>query len=94
MKSDYNKIKFTIITLIGFVVEKLDDGVEKFKEIVDPSLNELEQIIIELMEEAKKHNDESLNHYLHAAYALIKDVKNGCDDNLGDIHKKNLKNLF
>lgn len=95
MANDYNKIKFTIITLIEFVLEKLDDGVDEFRKIVDPSLDELNDIIKKLMEEAKKHKDsEDLHHYLFAAYALIQDVKNGCDDKLGEIHKKNLKNLY
>lgn len=94
MNSDYNKIKFTIISLIEFVLLKLDDGVDKFRKIVDPSLDQLKKIIEELMEEAKEHDDERLNHYLFAAYALIEDVKNGCDDQLGEIHRKTLENLY
>ncbi|MCO6549544.1 MULTISPECIES: hypothetical protein [Gilliamella] len=94
MANDFNDIKFTIIKLIEFVVDKLDDGVESFRKIVDPSLDELEKIITDLMEEAKQHDDESLNHYIFAAYFLIKDIKNGCDDQVGLIHKKNLKNLY
>lgn len=95
MTNDYSKIKFTIISLIDYVLVKLDDGVDEFRRIVDPSLDELNDIIKELMEEAKKHEDsENLNHYLFSAYSLIQDVKNGCDDKLGEIHKKNLKNLY
>ncbi|EFV40482.1 hypothetical protein CJD50_22270 [Hafnia paralvei] len=69
-------IKKAVTGLIEFVTTSLDQmGIDKLHELVDPSLDELDAIIIGLSEEAKKHNDLNLQQVLLIAQMLINDIK-------------------
>lgn len=64
--------------LIDFVVISFEElGIDKFKELVDPSLDQIERIIIELDTEAKGIGDTDLQQYLLTAQIMIKNAKSG-----------------
>lgn len=74
-KKLYN-IKIAVIALIEFVTTSLDElGIDKLHELVDPSLAELETIIIDLELEAVKFEDLNLRQALLLARVLINDIK-------------------
>ncbi|MCC8384976.1 hypothetical protein GPY51_21485 [Photorhabdus laumondii subsp. laumondii] len=69
-------IKKAVIGLIEFVTTSLEQlGVDKLNEIVDPSLDELEVIIIELDKEASNYDDLNLRQALLLSRILISDIR-------------------
>ncbi|CUY13566.1 Uncharacterised protein [Serratia marcescens] len=69
-------IKKAVIGLIEFVTTSLDQlGIDKLHELVDPSLDELHGIIMQLDAQAKVHGDLNLNQALLFAQILINDIK-------------------
>lgn len=69
-------VQLAVKGLIDFVVISFEQlGIDKFHELVDPSLDEIEGIILELDAEAKAIGDTNLQHYLLTAQVMIKDAK-------------------
>lgn len=69
-------IKKAVTALIEFVTTSLDQlGIDRLHELVDPSLDELHDIIMQLSEEAKQHDDLNLQQVLLIAQMLINDIK-------------------
>lgn len=69
-------VQLAVKGLIDFVVISFEQlGIDKFHELVDPSLDEIENIILALDAEAKKLGDTNLQHYLLTAQIMIKDAK-------------------
>lgn len=69
-------IKKAVMGLIEFVTTSLEQlGIDKLHELVDPSLDELHAIILQLDAEAKQHGDLNLNQVLLIAQMLINDIK-------------------
>ncbi|CAI2535450.1 hypothetical protein [Serratia ficaria] len=69
-------IKRAVMSLIEFVTTSLEQlGIDKLHELVDPSLDELHEIILQLDAEAKQHGDLNLNQVLLIAQMLINDIK-------------------
>lgn len=69
-------IKRAVMSLIEFVTTSLEQlGIDKLHELVDPSLDELHDIILQLDAEAKQHGDLNLNQVLLIAQMLINDIK-------------------
>lgn len=71
-----NSVKIAVINLIAFVIRSFDEhGMDMLSKIVDPSLDELEQIINELEVEAQKHDDINLKQALLLSQMLINDIR-------------------
>lgn len=69
-------IKKAVSALIEFVTTSLEQlGIDKLHELVDPSLDELHDIILQLNDEAKQHEDLNLQQVLLIAQMLINDIK-------------------
>lgn len=69
-------VQLAVKALIDFVVISFEQlGIDKFHELVDPSLDEIEQIIVDLDSEAKAISDTNLQQYLLTAQIMIKDAK-------------------
>lgn len=69
-------VQLAVKGLIEFVVISFEQlGIDKFHELVDPSLDEIEAIISDLDVEAKAIGDTNLQHYLLTARIMIKDAK-------------------
>lgn len=69
-------VQLAVKALIDFVVVSFEQlGIDKFHELVDPSLDEIEQIILDLDAEAKSIGDTNLQQYLLSAQIMIKDAK-------------------
>lgn len=74
-KQLYN-VQLGVKSLIDFVVTSFEQlGIDKFHELVDPSLDEIERIILELDIEAKNIGDFNLQQILLSAQIMIKDIK-------------------
>ncbi|CDL86624.1 hypothetical protein [Xenorhabdus cabanillasii] len=69
-------IKKAVAALVEFVTASLDElGIDKLHEITDPSLDELADIVSQLSNEAKQHDDLNLQQILLFAQILINDIK-------------------
>jgi len=69
-------IKKAVTALIEFVTTSLEQlGIDKLHELVDPSLDELHEIIMKLNDEARHHEDLNLQQVLLIAQMLINDIK-------------------
>ncbi|MFP1742531.1 hypothetical protein [Lonsdalea quercina] len=69
-------VQLAVKSLVDFVVISFEQlGIDKFQELVDPSLDEIEQIIIDLDAEAKNIGETNLQQYLLSAQIMIKDAK-------------------
>ncbi|GLW38501.1 hypothetical protein Pcaca04_24370 [Pectobacterium carotovorum subsp. carotovorum] len=69
-------VQIAVKSLIDFVVTSLEElGIEKLNELVDPSIDELHGIILELDSEAKTLGATDLQQILLTAQILIKDIK-------------------
>ncbi|MBK0080140.1 hypothetical protein IAE49_11350 [Kosakonia sp. S58] len=75
-ESDLNSVKIAVISLIAFVIRSFDEhGMDMLSKIVDPSLEELEEIIAELQVEAQQHDDINLKQALLLSEMLINDIR-------------------
>ncbi|HHU0566529.1 Uncharacterised protein [Klebsiella pneumoniae] len=71
-----NSVKIAVINLIAFVIRSFDQhGMDMLSKIVDPSLEELEEIIAELEKEAQQHDDINLKQALLLSQMLINDIR-------------------
>ncbi|EPF2286211.1 hypothetical protein ACSQ2S_003572 [Klebsiella oxytoca] len=71
-----NSVKIAVINLIAFVIRSFDQhGMDMLSKIVDPSLEELEEIITELEKEAQQHDDINLKQALLLSQMLINDIR-------------------
>ena len=71
-----NSVKIAVINLIAFVIRSFDQhGMDMLSKIVDPSLEELEEIISELEKEAQQHDDINLKQALLLSQMLINDIR-------------------
>lgn len=71
-----NSVKIAVINLIAFVIRSFDQhGMDMLSKIVDPSLDELEEIITELEKEAQQHDDINLKQALLLSQMLINDIR-------------------
>ena len=69
-------VQIAVKSLIDFVVTSLEElGIEKLNELVDPTLDELHEIILKLDVKAKQLDALDLQHVLLTAQILIKDIK-------------------
>ncbi|MBD2826814.1 hypothetical protein [Xenorhabdus szentirmaii] len=69
-------IKKAVAGLVEFVTTSLDQlGIDKLHELTDPTLDELDDIVSELSNEARQHNDLQLQQILLFAQILISDIK-------------------
>ena len=69
-------IKKAVLGLIAFVTTTLDElGVDRFHELTDPSLDELEDILNRLEEDASSCGDLNLRQAILFAQILIQDIK-------------------
>lgn len=70
------KVQIAVKSLIDFVVLSFEQlGIEKLNELVDPSLDELHQIILELDAKAKELDALDLQQILLTAQIMIRDIK-------------------
>ena len=71
-----NSVMIAVINLIAFVIRSFDQhGMDMLSKIVDPSLEELEEIITELEKEAQQHDDINLKQALLLSQMLINDIR-------------------
>lgn len=70
------QVQIAVKSLIDFVVISLEElGIEKLNELVDPSLDELHDIILQLDTKAKELDALDLQQVLLTAQILIRDIK-------------------
>ncbi|ANZ87768.1 MULTISPECIES: hypothetical protein [Enterobacteriaceae] len=70
------KVQIAVKSLIDFVVISFEQlGIEKLHELVDPSLDELHDIILQLDVKAKELDALDLQQILLTAQILIRDIK-------------------
>lgn len=70
------KVQVAVKSLIDFVVISFEQlGIEKLYELVDPSLDELHDIILQLDVKAKELDALDLQQILLTAQILIRDIK-------------------
>ncbi|WP_447532814.1 hypothetical protein [Citrobacter freundii] len=70
------KVQVAVKSLIDFVVISFEQlGIEKLHELVDPSLDELHDIILQLDVKAKELDALDLQQILLTAQILIRDIK-------------------
>ncbi|NHV94873.1 hypothetical protein G9X52_16035 [Cronobacter sakazakii] len=75
-ESELNSVKIAVINLIAFVIRSFDEhGMDMLSKIVDPSLDELEDIIAQLQVEAQQHDDINLKQALLLSEMLINDIR-------------------
>ncbi|WP_333620365.1 hypothetical protein [Pantoea septica] len=75
-ESELNSVKIAVINLIAFVIRSFDEhGMDMLSKIVDPSLDELEEIIAQLQVEAQQHDDINLKQALLLSEMLINDIR-------------------
>lgn len=75
-ESELNSVKIAVINLIAFVIRSFDEhGMDMLSKIVDPSLDELEDIIGQLQVEAQQHDDINLKQALLLSQMLINDIR-------------------
>lgn len=71
----YN-VQLAVKATIDFVVTSFEQlGIDKFHELVDPSLGEIEEIITMLDTEAKRIGQVNLQQILLGAQIMINDIK-------------------
>ncbi|ARZ01781.1 hypothetical protein AXW38_12100 [Yersinia ruckeri] len=69
-------VQLGVKSLIDFVVTSFELlGIDKFHELVDPSLGDIEAIIIKLDAKAKQIGDIDLQQILLSAQIMIKNIK-------------------
>ncbi|MZJ51656.1 hypothetical protein GT614_02420 [Enterobacter hormaechei] len=69
-------IQVAVKSLIDFVVLSFEElGIEKLNELVDPSLDELHDIILKLDAKAKEFDALDLQHVLLTAQIMIREIK-------------------
>jgi len=70
------QVQIAVKSLIDFVVTSFEQlGIEKLHELVDPSLDELHEIILKLDNKAKELGALDLQQVLLTAQILIRDIK-------------------
>ncbi|WP_444878227.1 hypothetical protein [Citrobacter koseri] len=70
------QVQIAVKSLIDFVVISFEQlGIEKLHELVDPSLDELHDIILQLDAKAKELDALDLQQILLTAQILIRDIK-------------------
>lgn len=70
------QVQIAVKSLIDFVVSSFDElGIEKLNELVDPSLDELHEIILQLDASARQLGDLDLQQILLTAQIMIRDIK-------------------
>lgn len=70
------QVQIAVKALIDFVVTSFEElGIEKLHELVDPSLDEVHEIILKLDTKAKQLGALDLQQVLLTAQILIRDIK-------------------
>lgn len=70
------KVQIAVKSLIDFVVLSFEElGIEKLNELVDPSIDELHDIILQLDAQARKLDALDLQQVLLTAQIMIRDIK-------------------
>jgi len=70
------KVQLAVKAMVDFLLTSLERlGIDKFNELVNPSLDEIEQIIVQLNEEAKSIDEIGLQQVLLGMQIMIRDIK-------------------